>query len=66
MIRAEWARMATDGVTERNWPPPRPIMTGAYPLRFDGNGPIARILVGMQIEGLPIDYAEPAMTRSRR
>mgnify|MGYP003526588391 CR=1 FL=1 len=31
-------------------------MTGAYPLRFDGNGPIADILVGMQMQGLPIDY----------
>ena len=31
-------------------------MTGAYPLRFDGNGPIARIMVGMQMLGLPIDY----------
>ncbi len=33
-------------------------LTGAYPLRFDGNGPIARILVGMQMDGLPIDYIE--------
>ncbi|MEP3298927.1 MAG: insulinase family protein, partial [Pseudoruegeria sp.] len=31
-------------------------LTGAYPLRFDGNGPIANILVGMQAQGLPIDY----------
>ncbi|HEX9857149.1 MAG TPA: insulinase family protein, partial [Paracoccaceae bacterium] len=32
-------------------------LTGSYPLRFDGNGPIANILVGMQMEGLPIDYS---------
>ena len=31
-------------------------LTGAYPLRFDGNGPIANIMVGMQMLGLPIDY----------
>jgi zinc protease len=31
-------------------------LTGSYPLRFDGNGPIASILVGMQMEGMPIDY----------
>ena len=30
--------------------------TGAYPLRFDGNGPIANIITGMQIQGMPIDY----------
>jgi zinc protease len=38
-------------------------MTGAYPLRFDGNGPIARIMVGMQMIGLPSDYIA---TRSAR
>ena len=32
-------------------------LTGAYPLRFDGNGTIANIIVGMQMRGLPIDYA---------
>jgi len=31
-------------------------LTGAYPLRFSGNGPIADIMVGMQMQGLPIDY----------
>ena len=31
-------------------------LTGAYPLRFDGNGPIANILVGMQMDGLAPDY----------
>jgi len=30
--------------------------TGAYPLRFDGNGRIASILAGMQRTGLPVDY----------
>ena len=31
-------------------------LTGAYPLRFDGNGRIANILVGMQMQGLTPDY----------
>ncbi|MGR3492556.1 MAG: insulinase family protein, partial [Shimia sp.] len=31
-------------------------LTGAYPLRFDGNGEIAGILAGMQRVGLPMDY----------
>lgn len=35
---------------------PRPISQGAYALRFDGNAPIARILVGMQMSGLDSDY----------
>jgi zinc protease len=31
-------------------------MIGSYPLRWDGNGSIASILVGMQINGFAIDY----------
>lgn len=56
LVRAEWARMAEGGVTEEELAHTKTYLTGSYPLRFDGNGPIARILVGMQMEGLPIDY----------
>ena len=31
-------------------------LTGAYPLRFDGNGRIAGILAGMQADGMPVNY----------
>jgi zinc protease len=57
LIRDEWARMAADGVTAEELAATKTYLTGAYPLRFDGNGQIADILVGMQVEGLPIDYA---------
>ena len=57
VIRAEWEKMARDGITQAELDATKTYMTGSYPLRFDGNGPIARVLVGMQIEGLPIDYA---------
>jgi zinc protease len=33
-------------------------LTGAYPLRFDSNAAIARILVGMQMDDLPVSYVE--------
>lgn len=56
VIRDEWARMADEGVTEKELEDAKTYLTGAYPLRFDGNGPIANIMVGMQIQGLPIDY----------
>ena len=56
VIRAEWARAATEGVTEKEVEDAKTYLTGAYPLRFDGNGPIARILTGMQMEDLPTDY----------
>lgn len=57
VTRAEWAKIATEGITEEELATTKTYLTGSYPLRFDGNGPIANILVGMQMEGLPIDYA---------
>ena len=56
VIRAEWARAVARGVTQAELDAAKTYVTGAYPLRFDGNGPIARIMVGMQMLGLPIDY----------
>lgn len=56
VIRDEWARAATEGVTQKELDDAKTYLTGAYPLRFDGNGPIAGIMVGMQMENLPIDY----------
>ncbi|MCR8546616.1 insulinase family protein [Salipiger sp. P9] len=56
VIRDEWAKMARDGVTREELDQAKTYLTGAYPLRFDGNGPIARILVGMQMDGLTPDY----------
>ena len=56
VIRVECAKAATQGVSESELTAAKTYLTGAYPLRFDGNGPIADILVGMQMQGLPIDY----------
>jgi len=56
VISAEWARAATEGVTEKELEDAKTYLTGAYPLRFDGNGRIAGIMVGMQMDDLPIDY----------
>ena len=56
VIRSEWNRLATEGVTAEELEEMKTYLTGAYPLRFDGNGPIAGIMVGMQMVGLPVDY----------
>ena len=58
IVRAEWARAATEGVTEEELAKTKTYLTGSYPLRFSGNAQIARILVGMQADDLPIDYAQ--------
>lgn len=56
VIRAEWARIAQEGVTEDELDAAKTFITGEYPLRFDGNGPIADIMVGMQQVDLTPDY----------
>ncbi|PRY24322.1 zinc protease [Aliiruegeria haliotis] len=56
VVQAEWERLATEGVTEEELERAKTFLTGAYPLRFDGNGPIANILVGMQMQDLTPEY----------
>ena len=56
VIRDQWADISENGVTEEELEAAKKYMTGAYPLRFDGNGPIANIITGMQIENMPLDY----------
>ncbi len=56
VIRAEWERMARDAVGEAELERAKTYLTGAYPLRFDSNRAIARILVGMQLDDLTPEY----------
>lgn len=56
VVRAEWRRIAEEGITQEELDLAKTYLTGEYPLRFDGNGPIAEILVGMQMIGLSPDY----------
>jgi len=56
VVKSEWQRMARDGVTDAELTAAKTYLTGAYPLRFDGNGRIANILLNMQLDGLPVTY----------
>jgi hypothetical protein len=56
VIRDQWSDLAENGVTEEELEAAKRYLTGAYPLRFDGNGRIAGILAGMQADGMPVDY----------
>lgn len=56
VVKAEWGRIGSEGVSPEELEATKTYLTGSYPLRFDGNGPIASILVGMQMDGMPIDY----------
>jgi zinc protease len=56
VVQAEWGRLVSEGVTPEELAATKTYLTGSYPLRFDGNGPIASVLVGMQMDAMPIDY----------
>lgn len=56
VIRAEWAKAASEGITAEELDAVKTYLTGAYPLRFSGNDNIARIMVGMQLDGLGPEY----------
>ncbi len=56
VVRNEWRRVVEDGITEQELADTKTYLTGAYPLRFDGNGSIARILAGMQFDSIPASY----------
>ena len=56
VVRAEWARIASKGITAEELEEAKTFLTGAYPLRFDSNARIAGIMVGMQMTGLTPDY----------
>lgn len=56
VVRSEWGRIVSEGVAADELEATKTYLTGSFPLRFDGNGPIASILVGMQMDGMPLDY----------
>jgi zinc protease len=56
LIRAQWQDVAAGGVNQEELAAAQQYLTGAYPLRFDGNARIAAILSGMQSDGRDPDY----------
>ncbi|WP_322868162.1 pitrilysin family protein [Aquicoccus sp. G2-2] len=56
LIRKEWTKMHDKGVTAEELKDAKTYLTGEYPMRFDGNGPIANIMAGMQLSDMPADY----------
>jgi len=66
VIRAQWQLAAEEGVTAQELENAKTYLTGAYPLRFDGNSTIAGILVGMQTIGLDTEYVKTRNARVER
>lgn len=58
VLKKEIALLANDGVNPEELEKAKKFLIGAYPLRFDGNVMIAKILAGMQFMGLDKEYIE--------
>lgn len=58
VIRGELARMAAGELDEADLRDAKTYLTGSFPLRFTSNENVARMLVGMQVADLGIDYLE--------
>ncbi len=56
IIRAEIARMAKEGPTEKELEDAKLYLTGSFPLRFDSTSKIADILMAFRKQDLGIDY----------
>lgn len=56
VTKAEMARFANEGVTEKELADAKTYLTGSFPLGLDSNGKIANALGGYQRAGLPPDY----------
>ncbi len=56
VLQDEWTRMRDNGATPEELNNAKRYLTGAYPLRFDSNVKIARIMSGLQYEELGIEY----------
>ncbi|MDB5488072.1 MAG: zinc protease [Reyranella sp.] len=56
VIRAEMARMRSEGVTEAELADAKTYLTGALALSLDSSGSIAGLLHSMQIDGLSPDH----------
>ena len=65
VVRDQWRHISETGVTQDELDTAITYLTGAYPLRFDGNARIAGILVGMQMDDLGIDYIATRNDRIR-
>lgn len=56
VVRAEWQKAATEGVSVQEVRDAKTYLTGSFALRFKSSDTIAAILVGMQKDDLPIDF----------
>jgi zinc protease len=58
LVRAEWRRLAENGVTAKELEAAKTYINGSFPLRLDSSRNVADILVQIQVDNLGIDHIE--------
>ena len=58
VLKNEWRRMSQKGLTPEELKDAKTYLTGSYALRFSSSQRIARMMTGIQLEKLGIDYIE--------
>ena len=56
VIRAEFVRLRTEGITEQELADAKTYLNGALALSLDSSGSIASLMQALQIDGLPSDH----------
>lgn len=55
-IKENMTKMVADGMTEEELSAAKAYLTGSYPLGFDSNAKIAARMMGVRLDGLPVDF----------
>ncbi|GAB5457043.1 MAG: pitrilysin family protein [Henriciella sp.] len=55
-IKAEMAKVVAEGMTAEELSDAKAYLTGSYPLGFDSNSKIAGNMMGLRLDGLPVDF----------
>lgn len=55
-VKANMEKMAADGMTAEELSDAKAYLTGSYPLGFDSNAKIAGNMMGIRLDGLPVDF----------
>lgn len=63
LVREEWRKMASDGLTEAELEAARAHLTGAWPLGFTSTSSLAGRLYDWQVHHMPLDYFQTRNSR---
>lgn len=55
-VKANMTKMVEEGMTEQELADAKSYLTGSYPLGFDSNAKIAGNMMGVRLDGLPVDF----------